>query len=223
VEGFEAPPIDTWTGGRPTALDAPPALRPEDLASLARQRARASATLLAVDEHLHAMVDLIFARGEWDRTVVIFLSDNGLAFGEHGWAGKRVPYEASIGVPFAVRWPPAVTAAPGSALVSNLDIVPTVAALAGLPPRTTDGRSLLGTIPASRTVPLWWGGDEEVPAWRGVRSADAVLIRWSSGERELFDLRGDPGQMRNLIDDPSWAGIARRLAGLLPKAAFPPG
>ncbi len=197
-------------------MRAVPPLGPAALERLSRARVRAGEAMLAVDEHLHALADAIAARGAWDRTVVLFLSDNGMHFGERGWVGKRVPYEPSIRVPFVVRWPPGLSGSPASSLVSNLDIAPTVADLAGLAPEPSDGLSLLADLPGDRAVPLWWVGDDEVPGWRGVRTADAVLIEWSTGERELFDLSLDPAQDHDLIGDPAWAEREAALTALLP-------
>ena len=201
----------------PAWMRALPRLGPSARERLADARRQTKGSLLAVDEWLHAMVDAVVARGGWDRTVVFFLSDNGFHFGERGWVGKRVPYEPSIRVPFAVRWPPGLLGPLPSALVSNLDITPTIAALAGLPPAPADGISLLDGVPPGRTVPIWWVGDEGVPGWTGVRAAGEVLIEWSTGERELFDLTSDPNQEHDLIDDPAWAAALARLEAGLPE------
>ena len=208
---------------RPAWMNGLPALGTADQVRLAGSRRRADETMLAVDEYLHALVQAAVARGEWDRTVVMFLSDNGVHFGERGWFGKRVPYEPSIRIPFAIRWPPDVTGASSDALVANLDVAPTIAALAGVTPGPADGRSLLDPVPADRSIPLWWVGDDEVPAWRGVRTARAVLIEWSTGERELYDVANDPAELRNLFRDPAWRPARERLRALLPEASEAPG
>jgi arylsulfatase A-like enzyme len=204
-------PIDTSVPpDAPAWMRTLPAPDPEEMAEARRD---AEVTLLAVDGYLHDLSDAVTARGEWDRTVVIVLSDNGYHFGERGWVGKAVPYEPSIAVPFVARWPPGLQGPPPTALVSNIDIAPTVDAIAGLPPAPADGRSLLDPVPPDRTIPLWWVGDADVPAWRGVRGPTAVWIRWSTGEEELFDLGADPRQLHNLIDEPAAAGMLAGLRG----------
>jgi arylsulfatase A-like enzyme len=196
-----------------------PPLDEEARSDLAVARRSADETLLAVDEHLRELVRAIAIRGEWNRTVVFVLSDNGFAFGEHGWVGKRVPYEPSVGVAFVVRWPPGVDGAPSEALVSNLDLAPTIGELAGLLAAPTDGVSLQGSVAPDRVVPLWWVGDDTVPAWRGVRTAAAVLIEWSTGEEELYDLDRDPSQRVNLASDAAWADKLEALRRRLPDPA----
>jgi len=74
--------------------------------ALQREHRRESyAALLAVDEAISQIMDAVRARGDLAETVVVFTSDNGLAFGEHRWTKKSCPYEACLGVPFMIRMP----------------------------------------------------------------------------------------------------------------------
>jgi arylsulfatase A-like enzyme len=58
-------------------------------------------------------------------------------------------------------------------------------------------------------------GDEVVPPWRELRTRRWAYVELGTGERELYDLRHDPDQLVNVVDEPSNASLVRRLsAGL---------
>jgi len=184
--------------GKPAWLRARPPIDGGRAAELAATRLAQRETLLAVDRLLAELMRVVAARGETEDTIVIVTSDNGFSFGEHRWVGKQVPYEASIQVPLAVYDPGATTGA-DPRLASNLDVVPTILAAAGVvPPAPLLGHDLRAPAVPGAAVPIAWAGSEDVPAWRGVRSHEAVYIRWSTGEEELYDLARDPGQLVNL-------------------------
>ena len=195
--------------GKPPWIRDLPSVDATRLAVLQEDRRRAAETLLGVDEYLEALVDAVAARGELDRTVVVFLSDNGYAFGEHRWEGKLVPYDPSIRIPFAVRspWTGGGTV---SGLVSNLDVAPTIAALAGVPASAAiDGISLAdvirggaGTAPPRPPLLIEWAGGGGVPPWSGVVSAARTYVRWADTTEELYDRTTDPDQLVNLALDP---------------------
>ncbi len=194
--------------GKPAWVRVLPRIDATRLGTLQHERILERETLLDVDRWFERLVAEIRARGEWGNTVVVFLSDNGYQFGEHRWAGKQAPYEGSIRVPFAIR-SPWTTGGVVPALVSNLDVAPTIAALAGAAlPWASDGISLAplvrgppptqGLPLVGRSVPLLWGGGDAVPAWSGIRTADTVYVRNADGTEELYDLRSDPDELRNL-------------------------
>ena len=73
--------------------------------------------------------------GRLGDTLIVFTSDNGISWGEHRWVKKEVPYEESIRVPLVVRYDPLTApdaGATSSALALNIDIAPTIAAVAGV-------------------------------------------------------------------------------------------
>src|SRR5438270_10395471 len=80
-----------------------------------------------------------------DSTLVIYMGDNGYAWGEHGMLDKRSAYEESMRIPLIVHCPEVIK--PGSdvrQMVANIDIAPTILEAAGLqPPESMDGRSFL--------------------------------------------------------------------------------
>src|SRR5207247_9114126 len=87
------------------------------------------AMLRSVDDAIRSMVDTISARGELDRTVIVFLTDNGYEFGLHRLEGKRYPDEPSIVLPFAIRAPWAF-ARTDPALVSSSHLASSISDLA---------------------------------------------------------------------------------------------
>jgi arylsulfatase A-like enzyme len=213
-----APPPDASTLEAMNDVDAAPAWireRPridaETGAALAQAQLRERVALRAVDDAFRALWDAVEAGGELERTVWLFVSDNGFSFGERRWVGKTCPWEPCIHVPF-VAYVPGTPGGVSRALVANVDVAPTIADLSRIEVPDVDGVSLrplieTGTAPARRWVPIEWIGDDRVPAWRGVRLQNAVFMRHADGTVELYDLSKDPGQRRNLADDPGSARL----------------
>jgi arylsulfatase A-like enzyme len=181
-------------------------------------------TLLAVDQLVAKVFKRLTKLKEARNTLVIFMSDNGMMWGEHGLATKRFPYTHSIKVPMLMRWPGHVR--PNSSvgrLVANIDVAPTVYHATGVEPaHIMDGRSLF-TGRKRRFVLLenW-----ENTHWRSVRSRRYQYIEYY-GEgrrlrfRELYRLKRDPWQLRNLLHQNArrHRAIASRLHRLLVRKA----
>lgn len=167
--------------------------------------------LLAVDDSVGRLMAELQTRGQLDDTLILFTSDNGFSFGEHGLIDKRVAYEWSIRVPLLARCPAAF---PGgrtlAAMVANIDFAPTILEAAGRPvPAGLDGRSfwplLRGEAGPRRTELLyeyyWERQYPQTPTLHALRGERYKYIRsqgvWDLDE--LYDLREDPGETRNLI------------------------
>jgi len=201
--------------------DKPAAVREPRLGSASKRDLLASyrgrlESLLAVDEAVAELVATLRAKRELENTVLIFLSDNGLLLGEHRLAAQKgSPYEESARVPLLIRGPGFPAGATRRVPVANVDIVPTILDLAGArPTRRQDGRSLVGIAadPASgrrRAILL------EGHRWVAVRAGRYVWIEHARGGRELYDLRRDPYQLRNLAEAPGLAGVRDRLSETL--------
>ncbi|XP_032526947.2 N-acetylglucosamine-6-sulfatase-like [Danaus plexippus] len=101
-------------------------------------------SLLAVDEMVADVVESLDSNGLLQNTYLIFTSDNGYHIGQFSQVyDKRQPYEADIKVPLLIRGPTFPRNYTDSQPVLNIDIAPTIMALAGLsPPRTMDGRQI---------------------------------------------------------------------------------
>jgi arylsulfatase A-like enzyme len=178
--------------------------------------------LNGVDENLGRLLDTLEKTGLSANTVVVFASDNGYFWGEHGLATKRAAYEDSIRMPFVVRMPGQRNGATVDAMTLNIDLAPTILDLAGVSrPASMQGRSLReflqGRTPGDwRTAFLYEYFREDpfpTPTMFAVRTDSAKLIRYPGHEdwTELYDLLADPHEMTNLVDDPAHADLLSRM------------
>ena len=188
----------------------PLALRP-----LAERQRKRWESLLAVDDMVSRIVTALRDTDRASNTLIIYVSDNGNSVGEHGLNQKMVPYEESIRVPMAVSLPGRVPAgAVSRALVSNVDIAPTIVDFAGasLPMEGISMRRLITGTSSSirRSVVLeHLRARSDVPTYCGVRTRRYTFVRYGTGEEELYDLLRDPHQLRNV------ARLRREKAGTL--------
>jgi N-acetylglucosamine-6-sulfatase len=197
-------------------------LRMVDAPQQSQRWRRMAETLGAVDDAVHTIVQALDQTDRLSNTMIVFTSDHGLAFGEHRWTFKLTPYEESIRVPLLIRYDPLIP--PGSVdghLVTNLDLAPTIAQLAGAPAPAMEGAALepLFSDPGSS----WRSGFllehltyrldnlTTPPTYCGVRSQGRVFIHYASGFEEYYRLRKDPYQLQNAAYDRNARRSVRRL------------
>jgi N-acetylglucosamine-6-sulfatase len=187
--------------------------------------------LLSVDRAVGSLLDALRETGRLRNTIVVFTSDNGLAWGEHRWSKKEAPYEEVIRVPLVVRWDAGgvLVGSTPDTLALNVDLAPTIAEAAGIPAPGAEGRSLLPALrglddPAAREDVLveHLAGTNPVPTYCAVRSRAWLYVRYTDGEEELYDLRSDPWQLRNLASDPSVRGRLEERRARLDDLCDPP-
>jgi N-acetylglucosamine-6-sulfatase len=161
-------------------------------------------SLLAVDRLVEHVITTLAETGRAGKTLIMFMSDNGFANGEHRWRAKQVPYESSIRVPMVVRLPGLIPAGTVTdALVSNVDVAPTIADFAGVP-LVADGvsmRRLLTDDESAVRSSVVLEHVESVtvaPTYCGVRTTAFTFVRYATGEEELYDLTKDPFQLENV-------------------------
>lgn len=185
-----------------------------------------------VDTVAGRILDELRSAGLENDTLVIFTTDNGYFHGEHGLADKWYPYEESIRVPLIIRDPRARRAGlVNDEMVLNVDLAPTILSFAGIAPgRGMQGRDLstlylnrLSRLSRLRRTPRDWRRQyfyehatirsvDFIPSSMAVVRRDIKYIYWPDFQyEELYDLRRDPRETRNLIRVHSYAG---RLAEL---------
>jgi len=160
-------------------------------------------------------------------TVIIYLSDHGYLWGEHGLGGKWLLYEESIRIPIIIRGPGIADTSPGiklDDLVLNIDIAPTILDIAGIPiPAEMDGLSLYPLL-SGRNALLREDFfmehvdvidvENPIPDSRGVRSDEWKYIRYINVEpevEEMYHVSVDPLESQNLADDVNYIDIKNHL------------
>jgi arylsulfatase A-like enzyme len=167
-----------------------------------------------VDREVGRIVELLKKMKLDENTVVIFFGDNGYFLGDRGLADKWFMYEESIRVPciiFDPRLPAERRGRKEEAMVLNVDLAPTMLDLASNTiPKGMQGRSLLSLLQNGKAPAAWRTeffyehhfGPKIIPPSEGVRSERWAYIRWINADplvEELYDLRADPLEERNLV------------------------
>ncbi len=181
----------------------------------------------SMDRNVGRLLDWLDQHGLAADTLVVYTSDNGFFLGDHGMYDKRFMYEESLRVPLLVRWPGVVAAGSMTdAMVGNHDLAPTFLRAAGLEvPASLHGREL-GPVLRGKTPADWRQvfyyryyehlATHHVPAHFGVRTMTHKLIWFPSlSAFELFDLRSDPHELKNLAGDPAHAALLAELTAEL--------
>jgi arylsulfatase A-like enzyme len=178
---------------------------------------------LAIGEICQALKD----QGLDDNTVIIHLSDNGSMDGAHALEGKWLMYEESIRVPFIIRDPrlPASTRGRRQQMALNIDVAPTILAMASVPvPAGMQGMDLQPVLRDATTKGRkdWYyehvytpgDGRRDIPKSEGVRTERWKYIRYTEPNpplEQLFDLAADPHEEKDLARDPAQASILKTL------------
>lgn len=168
-----------------------------------------------VDAAVGRIVDELKAQGVYENTLIAFIGDNGYFHGDRGLADKWYPYEQALRVPLIVRDPRLPAGRRGATreqLALNLDIAPTVMAAAGRPvPAPVQGQDL-SPLYLANTPPAWRDeffyehptitSRDRIPSSQGVMRRDWKYVFWPEFDHEqLFNLKADPDEVRNLVDD----------------------
>ncbi len=183
--------------------------------------------VLSIDEGLGRIMDTLQRLNKLDDTVIIFTSDNGYFYGEHGLTmERRLPYEEAVHAPLLIRYPGIIDKENTvEGLATTTDIAPTVLELAGVKiPSHVQGKSLLpmlkGEVDAVHDAILMEYYSHENPfVWtvnldyRVVRKGKYKYIRWIryDNEAELYNLEADPYELNNLINLKSLSEVVADL------------
>lgn len=172
--------------------------------------------ILSIDDSVGRVMQTLRQKGVDRHTLVIFTSDGGHLWGEHGLIDKRCAYEESIRIPMLAHCPDMITS--GSRceqIISNIDIAPTLLQLAGVSaPAAMDGRSFLPLLEQSEAEAIqqnlllyeyyWEPAFPQTPTTFALRGERYKLIQYHGiwDTDELFDLQLDPAETTNLIHRP---------------------
>lgn len=184
--------------------------------------------VLAIDDAVGRVVQALEDAGIADKTILIYTSDHGYTHGEHGLTEKHYAYEESMRIPMLVRYPP-LTGEGGhrpTEMALNIDIAPTLHDLCGVDTdEEMDGRSLRPLLDGKTDRPTDWREEwlflfeddrDDLPAQLAVRTDRYKLVTYQYHDHEeLYDLREDPHELRNVIDESDYADVRDDLEGRL--------
>ena len=174
-----------------------------------------------IDDQIGRILNVLEELGQMDETIIVFMSDHGDFMGAHRLMMKGVPaFEEAYKIPFIVRWPAeGLQGAVCDEPMSVVDVAPTLLEMTGAEPiENCEGRSLVPFLKGQR--PNNWQ-TEAFAEFHGQRFFFTQRIMW--GERykyvfngfdydELYDLKDDPYELRNLSNDSAYRKIRDELA-----------
>ncbi len=189
-----------------------------------RKRALAAycAMIQEVDDYVGELYKAVEESGQLDNTYFIYTSDHGESAGEHGLWMKNNLYDVASRVPFVISGPDFGKGKSFVQPTGHIDMVATMMELAGL-----------GTIKELRgtsLLPMIKEGNGNAPEWAYteahmegnptgscmIRKGDWKLIHFSYGYGDmLFNMKDDPGEKNNLIDNPEYKDKTDELTKLL--------
>ena len=180
-------------------------------------------TIQSVDDGVGELLDYLDREGLTENTIVVYTSDQGFYLGEHGWFDKRFMYEESLRTPLLMRYPKEIK--PGtkiSQMIQNLDFAPTFLDYAGITEsKDFQGMSFKNIVNQKETK--WrdaiyytyyeYPSVHMVKRHYGVRTERYKLIHfyYDIDEWELYDLKEDPSEMKNVYGNPQYKKIQDNL------------
>lgn len=171
-----------------------------------------------LDSQIGRILDALAGSPYATNTIVVFSADSGVARGSHGLIGKQNLYEYdSVRVPLIMTGPGIPAAQKTAAMCYLYDVLPTLGAICGVPaPPKSEGRDLTGVLHDPRQP----GRPSLVFAYQNVQRAlatrDWKLIVYPKVNRtQLFDLRDDPYETRDLAEKPRFAARLETLTAQL--------
>ncbi len=187
------------------------------------------ACVASIDENVGRVLDYMDKNKLTNNTLLIYNGDQGMYLGENGWFDKRWMYDVSMQAPMLMRWPGKIK--PGSVntnMTQTIDYAPTMLDAAGIKvPDFMQGLSLVPSMTGKQKIiprhNLYYhfyeyGADHTVLQHLGVRGERYKLIYfYTVNEWELYDLKMDPQEQKNLIKSPAHKIVLSQMKGELLK------
>ena len=205
------------------ALSAPPSAKPADPAKMHLREnvpagreeetrielAQRYGIYASLDEQLGSLLAKLAALGHGENTIVVFISDRGEQIGSHGLDGDGAPFEESVRIALAIRFPRALHPDASDILVSQVDILPTILGLCGASPlddvQGRDLSPLLTGANGDRPESLFVEGNlRQKDEWRMILlGTDKLVVDADGSVTKLYNLASDPYELTNLAHDPA--------------------
>jgi arylsulfatase A-like enzyme len=177
----------------------------------------------SIDEMLGNIRKTLNETGTAANTYIFFSSDNGYHLGDYSMLqGKQTPFDIDIRVPLIASGPKVAKGKLQEAIVSNIDLAPTFAALAGVQlPGEPDGRNIENLFLEKNTEKINWRNfaiiehsrvkydvndpdrqepeDGRLPSYTALRFHDLLYVEYETGETCCYDAKKDPNELKNIV------------------------
>lgn len=188
----------------------------------------------AIDDNIGKLLDYLEEEGIADNTIVVYTADQGYFLGEHGFFDKRLIYEESLRMPFVIRYPKKIRKGQRiDDIILNIDFAPLLADYAGLEiPDYMQGRSFRNILEGNTPIDWrkqmyyrYWLHHPHRPAHFGIRDNRYKLALFygqgldkkgtstisTKPEWEFYDLKEDPKELYNAIDEEKYVSIIETM------------
>ncbi len=179
----------------------------------------------ATDKAIGEIIDKVKELGIYDNSIIVFTSDHGELMGAHDFRprSKMAAYSESSNVPFLISYPGIGNNAGkiAKAALTTPDILPSLLSLSNIDiPNTIEGYDLSGIIKSpdedSERAALYmniapFGGMYNIDEYRAIRTNKYTYVKTPQGASMLFDDENDVYQMNNLVNQPDYADVQKKL------------
>ena len=201
--------------GKPRWLQSTHRLGQRRLATIDRQVRQQADTLMGIDEAVRQIVETQQTYRDLSNTVIVYMSDNGYAWGDQRLLGKRYPHRSINAVPLMIKYPDHMyRVGTDNRLINNVDVAETIAAITGANVQTS-GVNALGDQKRLELLleatPYDGGQGAPHPGYCGVRTTRMQYVYYGDRTEELYDNLRDPWQVENLADRPAYTDTKMRL------------
>ena len=167
-----------------------------------------------IDYNVGKLVETLKDTNQLENTIIVFVADNGLAIGRHGFMGKQNLYDHSVRVPLIVSGAGIEKNKKTDDYVYLLDIFPTLCELNGLAvPNSVEGKSFMPALTSEESS----GREDLFFAYTGlarsVKTKQFKLIEYKNAREnsQLFDLKSDPNELKNLFNESAYQLVVADL------------
>ncbi|MCP4172309.1 MAG: sulfatase [Fuerstiella sp.] len=175
-----------------------------------------------VDSQVGRVLQALEKSGKADNTIVVLWSDHGWHLGEKLITGKNTLWDRSTRVPLIFAGPGVATGGRCEQPAELLDMYPTLSELCGLTaPRGMEGHSLVPQLNDATAEREWPAITTHNHDNHGIRTKDWRYIRYADGSEELYDMKNDPNEWKNLSNVARYQTVIDQHRKWIPQSRQP--
>lgn len=164
------------------------------------------ALITHMDDQIGRILEALEKSGKADNTYIVFTADHGLAVGHHGLVGKQNMYDHSVRVPFMIAGPDVKPGLKIDTPIYLQDVMPTTLELAGINDPAVDFKSLLPILREKSREHYDAIYGAYLDRQRMITKGDWKLLSYPTiGVERLYNVKNDPNELHDLINNPEVA------------------